>query len=249
VVSDGVPVPNVVGLQQAAARTAITNAGLTVDTVTPQHSVLPIGQVLSETPAATTLVEGGSAVNLVVSDGVPVPDLVGLQQAAVQTAITNASLIVGTVTQQHSTMPIGQVLGQSPASGTLVAAGSGVNLAVSDGVPVPDVVDMTHADAETALTWAGLTLGTVTEAYSDTVASGTVISQDPVADEGVATGSAVSLVVSKGPQPTLGCFGGTTNNISFDSLPGKSGDTVLLVSASAALFLVGSRRQRHQSIR
>src|SRR5271170_1832071 len=66
-------------------------------------------------------------------------------------------------------------------------------------VSVPNVVGMSQAAATTAITGAGLTLGTVTMASSATVASGDVISQSPVAGASVASGSAVNLTVSTGP--------------------------------------------------
>ncbi len=63
-------VPNVVGLTQAAASTAITNAGLVVGTVTTQNDPnIPAGTVISQNPAANATVAAGSAVNLVVSAG------------------------------------------------------------------------------------------------------------------------------------------------------------------------------------
>lgn len=65
-----VAVPNVVGLTQAAATTAITNAGLTVDPgTTASSSTVPSGSVISESPTAATLVNVGSAVSLVISTG------------------------------------------------------------------------------------------------------------------------------------------------------------------------------------
>jgi hypothetical protein len=66
-------------------------------------------------------------------------------------------------------------------------------------VSVPNVVGDTQAAATTALTGAGLTLGTVTMQSSSTVASGSVISENPAAGASVASGSAVALVVSSGP--------------------------------------------------
>jgi len=75
VVSSGpapVSVPNVVGDTQAAASAALTGAGLTVGTVTPQASgTVAAGKVISESPAAATSVAKGSAVALVVSSGPP----------------------------------------------------------------------------------------------------------------------------------------------------------------------------------
>jgi PASTA domain len=65
-------VPNVVGLTQAAATTAITNAGLVLGTVTTaSSSTVPAGSVISESPIAGTQVNAGSAVNLVVSMASP----------------------------------------------------------------------------------------------------------------------------------------------------------------------------------
>ncbi len=105
-VSANVSVPNVVGLTQAAASTAITNAGLSVGAVTQASSnTVAAGSVISQNPAAGASVVPGTAVALVVSTGpanVSVPNVVGLTQAAASTAITNAGLSVGAVTQASS---------------------------------------------------------------------------------------------------------------------------------------------------
>jgi len=134
---------------------------------------------------------------------VSVPNVVGNTQAAATTAITAAGLVVGTVTTASSaTVPAGSVISESPVAGTSVAQGSSVNLVVSSGpaqVAVPNVVGSTQAAATTAITGAGLVLGTVTTASSTTVAAGNVISESPVAGTQVNVGSAVNLVVSSGP--------------------------------------------------
>jgi hypothetical protein len=57
----------------------------------------------------------------------------------------------------------------------------------------------TQAAATTAITGAGLVVGTVTNQGSNTVTSGDVISESPVAGTSVSPGSAVNLVVSAGP--------------------------------------------------
>ncbi|MEM9171660.1 MAG: PASTA domain-containing protein, partial [Pseudomonadota bacterium] len=210
VVSNGpppVPAPNVVGLTQAAATTALNNAGLVVGTVTTQFSsTVAAGDVISQNPASGTVVAVGSAVDLVVSDGpapVNVPNVVGLSQALATTNITNAGLVVGTVsTQSSNTVPDGDVISQNPASGTSVAAGSSVDLVVSSGpasVTVPNVVGLSQAQASADLTALGLVVGTVSNQSSATVPSGDVISQNPASGASVANGSAVDLVVSSGP--------------------------------------------------
>jgi hypothetical protein len=64
---------------------------------------------------------------------------------------------------------------------------------------VPDVVGMLEGEARTAITSAGLALGTVDYENSDTVLEGYVISQDPPAGTSVDEGSNVNLTVSLGP--------------------------------------------------
>ena len=67
-----VAVPNVVGSTQVAATTAITASTLVVGTVTTQYSdTVPSGNVISESPTAGTIVNGGTSINLVVSGGTP----------------------------------------------------------------------------------------------------------------------------------------------------------------------------------
>src|SRR5580692_2530841 len=100
-------VPNVEGLTQDAATTAITAAKLTVGTVTQQTSnTVAAGKVISQDPASGNSVAQGSPVNLMISSGpqmVTVPNVEGLTQDVATTAITAAKLTVGTtVTQQSS---------------------------------------------------------------------------------------------------------------------------------------------------
>jgi hypothetical protein len=66
-------------------------------------------------------------------------------------------------------------------------------------VSVPNVVGDSQAAATTAISGAGLTLGTVTMQASSTVTSGDVVSENPAAGASVAHSSAVAIVVSSGP--------------------------------------------------
>jgi beta-lactam-binding protein with PASTA domain len=201
-------VPNVEGLAQDAATTAITAAKLTVGTVTQQtRNTVAAGNVIFQDPASGNSVAQGSPVNLVISSGpqmVTVPNVEGMTQDAETTAITAAKLTGGTVTQQTSnTVAAGNVISQDPASGNSVAQGSPVNLVISSGpqmVTVPNVEGLTQAAATTAITAAKLTGGAVTQQSSNTAATGNVISQDPASGSSVAQGSPVNLVISSGPQ-------------------------------------------------
>ena len=211
VISSGpqmVTMPNVEGLTQAAATTAITGAKLMVGTLTQQTSnTVATGNVISQDPASGSSVAQGSPVNLVISSGpqmVTMPNVEGLTKDAATTAITGTKLTVGTVTQQSSnTVAAGNVISQEPASGGSVAQGSPVNLVISSGpqmVTVPNVEGLTQDAATTAITGAKLTVGTVTQQSSNTLATGNIISQDPASGSSGAQGSPVNLVISSGPQ-------------------------------------------------
>jgi hypothetical protein len=136
-----VTVPGVVGSSQAAATAAITAAGLTVGSVTGANSAAPVNSIISQSLVAGTQVASGTAMSLVYSLGpanVLVPAVVNLTQAAATTAITGASLTVGTVTTASSaTVASGSVISQAPAAGMSVAPGSAVALVVSTGAPAP----------------------------------------------------------------------------------------------------------------
>ena len=98
----------------------------------------------------------------------------------------------------HSRMPL-------PIIASLVIALSIVNLGCPQQQPptsieVPNVVGMTEAEAEDALTGVGLKLGQVTQEHSDTVPAGRIIRQNPAAARKVSRGTEVRLVVSKGPE-------------------------------------------------
>jgi beta-lactam-binding protein with PASTA domain len=133
---------------------------------------------------------------------VSAPSLVGLTQAAAESSILAANLVVGTITMQSSsTVTAGSVINQTPAANATVAEGSTVNLVVSSGVAttaVPDVVGMTQTAAESGILAANLVVGTISMQSNNTVAAGVVISQDPAANSTVAEGSAVNLTVSSG---------------------------------------------------
>ncbi len=202
-----VVVPNVVGMLQSAAESAIVGATLAVGQVTTAYSgTVPAGSVISQSPAAGSSVPRGSLVSLVISLGpesVVVPNVVGILQAAAEAALVSAQLAVGTVTTAASaTVPAGYVISQAPAAGTSVSPHSTVNFVISSGppplVPVPDVVGMVQAAAESSIQSASLSVGSVLRETSARVPAGQVMRQTPKAGTLVQTGSSVSIVVSLG---------------------------------------------------
>lgn len=66
-------------------------------------------------------------------------------------------------------------------------------------VTVPEVINLSQAAAQAVITDAQLTIGSITEEYSVSVLTGTVITQQPAAGTLAPKGSEISLVLSAGP--------------------------------------------------
>ena len=75
-------------------------------------------------------------------------------------------------------------------------------------VIVPSVLSMTLSAAEAGITGAGLTLGSVEDAYSDSVPQGCVAYQDPRASALVPPNTPVNIMICLG-EPVIGGDGGT----------------------------------------
>ena len=204
-----VPVPEIIGQSAEDAQKAVEDAGLTWGTPSRDFSdTIPEGSVISCRPGPGDGARLKQAVTAVVSRGVEqkkVPDVAGKTQDEATKAITDAGLTVGPITQEYSgTVESGRVVSTDPKAGTSINHSSAVAIAVSRGrqsATVPDVTGMTVDQAKTTLEAAGLKLGTQTQAFSDTVASGQIISTSPAAGaSGVYNGDTVAVTVSKGPE-------------------------------------------------
>jgi hypothetical protein len=66
---DSISVPDLIGVEEGAARTVLTGAGLMVGTVEFRPSASPTGTVLATIPVFGAAVARGGAVALVLSDG------------------------------------------------------------------------------------------------------------------------------------------------------------------------------------
>lgn len=202
-----VVVPDVTGVTTTQAESTLSSAGLKLVVAGQAPSpTLASGLVVSENPAAGSRVRRGSQVGVVVSTGKPtatVPAVTGTTLEAASSAIANAQLVVGSVTNQSSsTFPANTVISQSPAAGSQLTAGDKVDLVVSAGqakVTVPDVRGMSQANATAKLQGLGFVVDVGTTYSSQP--SGIVITQGPVAGSLATKGSTVTISVSKGNAP------------------------------------------------
>ncbi|MFC7492093.1 MULTISPECIES: Stk1 family PASTA domain-containing Ser/Thr kinase [unclassified Knoellia] len=120
----------------------------------------------------------------------------------------------------------GLVISTTPAADAEVRRGTAVTLLVSKGPEryvVPPLPGTSQAEATNQLTAANLVTGKITEAFSEDVDDGQVISTNPKAGTQLKRGTAVALVVSKGRQPiTVENFTGKSLDSAQDTL-GKAG--------------------------
>jgi beta-lactam-binding protein with PASTA domain len=133
----------------------------------------------------------------------PVPNVVGLTQSAAETAIVNADLVPNATFANSATVPIGIVISQQPNAGVTRNFGTTINFVVSLGAVVPTVTGLTQAQATNALVAAGLTVGSITQEFSNTVQAGRVISQAPAGGTSVNPGTGIALAISLGQQNRL----------------------------------------------
>jgi beta-lactam-binding protein with PASTA domain len=132
-----------------------------------------------------------------------IPNLIGMSQGEAEKTLQNAGFKAGAVgmSQTVSAAEIGNVIAQAPDPGGTAAHGSTIDLVVSGGqvlIQVPNVTGKVRTTAEGDLAVSKL-LVTSSQAYSASVASGTVIAQAPAAGQRVPSGTTVGLTVSMGP--------------------------------------------------
>ncbi len=204
-------VPNgVVGVTEAQAEEALTEAGLTPSRV-PQHdSDVPEGEVISVTPDEGRRTLRDEPVDLVVSLGPELADvpsgLVGMTEEEARAALRDVGLVDVEVSREYSADVVrNEVIWASVREGGSVPTDETVRLTVSDGAPpvtVPDVTGLSAADATDTLSAQGFEVAR--EDKSDKkVEAGAVIRTKPDAGKGAEQGSTITIVVSRGEQGTV----------------------------------------------
>jgi membrane peptidoglycan carboxypeptidase len=129
-----------------------------------------------------------------------VPDVVGMTKAQATEVLTKAHF-TPIPESVPSADPINQVVGQEPAGGSTVTAGSAVKIRLSNGkvptVKVPDVVGLAQRTAMARLKAEGFQVQVVFEDTGIRRESGRVISQAPGAGAELEEGYPVAIIVGR----------------------------------------------------
>ena len=201
------------------------------------------GQIVRQDIEEGTLVDVNTTVYVYVSTGaaeVGVPNVEGYDSDAAMNMITDAGFHPARDYAYSDTVASGKVISQDPKAGEPAKKGDTVTIMVSQGkeaVVVPDVYNKPQEQATNELTQAGLSVSSVSTAYSDTVAAGNVMEQSIASGKYVDKGTNITIVVSAGSNKSYYFCKATI------SLPPGREDDV----ASADITLVGSDGQQIQS--
>jgi len=150
-----------------------------------------------------SLVVGGAWYELIGSK-ISIPSIVGLSQSDAKSAITPLGLHLLITNKSFSEdIPSGKIISSDPGGGGHLSKGGTVKIVLSKGperIAIPSIAGMTPDTASSAIIAAGLKVGTTSQNFSSTIATGMIIDADPIAGSPVRRNSLVNLVISKGIQ-------------------------------------------------
>ena len=193
------PVPQLVGRTQTQAETALSPLDLKIVFDHENSSTIPAGKIIRTNPPAGGYIGRGGSITIYLSDGpklVKVPVLTGKNLADATATLVGAGFVLGQVNSTFNSAPLGEIYDYTGSNELPIPVGSSIDLKVSLG-SIPAVAGLTLDAAKLALQSVGLEVGTVTQAFSDTVPKGNVIDLAPN-QLNLEKGSKVDLTVSKG---------------------------------------------------
>lgn len=219
---DGIAVPDLVGKTRSEAEDELVRIALKVGFAESRSDTVPIGRVISHSPAAGEKVARQGTVTLLISGGqgdITVPDLTNftVTEARETLEAIGLSLDVAQVAQDDFREgDIAYVLRQEPSAGELISAGSRVTIFIPIPPPAGGGLNPAGALAGHAPRFEGLTVGAAKKLASDL---GVVLELADSAD-------ASRLITFQDPPPG-------------DPLPPSHASVVVRVSESAVVPRLG----------
>ena len=224
-----VEMPDIVGERQGDALSALQDTGLSVQVFNDYSLTVERGRVMAQRPTLGASVPSGSEVVLLVSSGsaashtqsVILPRLAGLSEGEAVTKLQAGGLSPQVVRAPDASMPAGIVIAQLPDEVSLAALprkrrsttwiwivtalvmaaalASAFFYYQSQPLVVPNVVGLSQAQAEGAITSAGFNVGSVIPTQTLSAAEiGNVVTQTPSPNSEAKRGSGITIEVSGG---------------------------------------------------
>ena len=132
--SEKVSIPNVVGMTQANATSKLESAGFSVNVTTSASDDVDKGNVIKQSDTGTA--KKGSTITITVSSGassVQVPSVVGKTESDAGSTLEKAGFRYDIQRESSSTVAKGNVIRQSPSSGSSAKKGDTITIYVSTG--------------------------------------------------------------------------------------------------------------------
>lgn len=205
-VTDGVPVPSVVGKTYDEAMEELSNVSLGIKQVgTASSDTVEEGQIVSQNPETDETVEKNTTIEVIISSGkgsVDIPNVVGQSEADAVSALTAEGFVSNKTYSYSSTVASGYVISQSPEGDSQGKKGDTITIEISQGpetVTVPDVTTTYKSEEQARELLTDFNVSTNSQ-YSDTPA-GIVIGQSLDAGTQAEKGASITITVSLGPEP------------------------------------------------
>ncbi len=198
----------VVGKKLDTVKVELLSIGLTPEIEYQESTQYQEGVVMETSVKEGTLVPLGSNVILTVSsgsEGVEVPDVVGLTEAEAVSGLEQKGFVVTKTEAYDQFIKEGSIVTQVPEAQAKVPAGTTVTICISKGpentkVRVPDLIGKDEMEAMSLLVEAGLQMGAVTEVnHEDANLAGRVCYQSYSVGAYVEKDTVVDVQVSLGP--------------------------------------------------
>lgn len=203
-----IEVPSLIGETQQVAEEICYKKGLVLEVVEKKNSDQKDGTIIEQKIDAGEMVAKNTVIQVVISSGAEekvIPDVSGMTEDQAMEELKNTGFTKRSYRSEYSSeYEAGEVIGTEPGAGETVTVDTEIVIVVSKGAEkkeVPKLEGKTADEAKKALKKAGFKDGGYTEEYSATVKEGLVISQSVKAGKKVDGDTAISYVISKGPEP------------------------------------------------
>lgn len=201
-------VPILIGISQEDAEARLKERGLVLGFVTNQADPdVPLGQVISQNPAAGEPVAVGSSVDLVVSGGpelFTLPDLKGRSYREVKIELEGFGFVVESEDAFDDTIAEGLVISSIPVPGE-IKTGSTILLIVSIGPEtkaIPSLIGRTVDDARRIASDLGFELVVSEETRENADLAGKIVEQTPDAGVMYPKGTKITVILAVAPATT-----------------------------------------------
>lgn len=200
-------VPDITGKSVEAARGILRLKRLSLDITEFRFDThVALNQIITQDPKPGQTVKNGRMVSVIVSRGVQttkLPSLLGLSIHEASEQLSNKNLLIGQVTQWHTSTSIkNSILDQWPLAEQYIAQNSKIDLLISAGPHalrwiMPNFKGMPFNKVTTLIKFMGLNLQALKRINNNHYPANTVVEQKPVSGEQIESDQVVSLLITQ----------------------------------------------------